>query len=253
MTWLPRACIVRGMASPANSFDKSLDTRVTALQKGLGDNLFSCILYGSAVRGNLVPGVSDINLLLVLRESTPEAHGVIAELIMGEPPIEPFILGRRGLERSFRSFAVKFRSIQRNYRVLLGEDPLAGLDVPEAVVRMECEQVLRNVRLRAVHAFVTFGSFPKRYSTYLVDVTADAFVALSEPIRLEGFTVPQDLAARAKVIEEATGGDVSILTDLLTLKARPRVLSAKEAADYHARLFRLLDKATAWLETRWPM
>jgi hypothetical protein len=210
------------------------------------------MLYGSAVRGNLIAGVSDINLLLVLRESTPEAHAVIAEIIRGEPPIEPFILGRRGLERSMRSFAVKFRSIQRNYRVLYGEDPLKDLDVPEAVVRMECEQVLRNIRLRVVHAFVTFGSVHKRYSQYLIDVTADVFVALSEPLRLEGFTLPADLAARAPVIAEATGADVTILKDLLDLKARPRVLSGPQAADFHGRLFRLLDKTTTWLEARWP-
>ena len=241
-------CIVAAM-----DVDQAIGTRVEALKARLGANLYSCILYGSAVRGNIVPGVSDVNLLLVLNESTPEAHGVIAELIRGAVPISPFILGRRGLERSFRAFSVKFRSIQRNYRVLHGADPLAELSVPESIVRAECEQVLRNLRLRVVHAFVTFGSNDKRYSSYLVDITADLFVALSEPLRLEVIEVPPDLAGRLPALEKTYAVDTTVLRDLLALKGRPRVLSSREAATFHDRLFRLLDKAVTWIETRWPV
>ena len=87
-----------------------LDRTVDLLQKLLGENLHSCILYGSAVRGDFVPAVSDLNFLMVLNESTAEAHAAIADAVRGTLRIEPFVLGRKGLERSMRSFALKFRS-----------------------------------------------------------------------------------------------------------------------------------------------
>src|SRR5688572_11881374 len=101
--------------------DVGADRAVRALIQGLGENLHSCILYGSAVRGDLLPRTSDVNLLIVLEHSTPDAHRLIAEIIRGGAErVQPFVLGRRGLERSQRVFAIKFRSIKRNYRVLHG-------------------------------------------------------------------------------------------------------------------------------------
>src|ERR1700741_4776100 len=105
-----------------SALPSTLTQTVSALKEALGNNLYSCCLYGSAVRGDAIEGVSDINLLIVLENSTAEAHLAISRVIGGNPNIDPFVLGRRGFERSVRAFAPKFLSIQRNYRVLCGAD-----------------------------------------------------------------------------------------------------------------------------------
>ena len=51
--------------------EKALAEIVEMLNLELRENFRTCLLYGSAVRGNWVSGVSDINLLIVLQESTP--------------------------------------------------------------------------------------------------------------------------------------------------------------------------------------
>src|ERR1700757_4456243 len=106
-----------------------LDQIVGSLKESLGNNLYSCCVYGSSVRGDAVEGVSDINLLIVLNESNPSAHLTISRIAGNNRQLDPFILGRKGFERSARAFAPKFLSIQRNYRVLAGADPLKDLKV----------------------------------------------------------------------------------------------------------------------------
>lgn len=240
------------MELPGN-LQRALVQCVDDLRHQLGENLHSCILYGSAVRGDIVLAVSDLNILIVLVESTPEAHAVIADIVRkAGPMVEPFILGHRELARSFRAFAIKFRSIRRNYRVLHGADPLQALDIDEATVRFECEQVVRNLRLRTVHAFVAFGDDGRRYAKYLIGATADVFLALGEVLRLAGREIPHDYADRLPVFEQEFGAVVSMLRDLLGLKQHPRVLTAKEAMEFHGRLFCLLDQALCWIENRWP-
>src|SRR6185369_6724655 len=96
----------------------TLDQAVGALRSELGENLFSCCVYGSAVRGNAIEGVSDLNLLIVLNQSNTGAHQAVARAIGGLPQVDPFVLAKRGFERSVRAFAPKFASIRRNYRVL---------------------------------------------------------------------------------------------------------------------------------------
>ena len=104
------------MELPAE-YQTIIDSICKRLPALLGENLYSCILYGSAVRGNVVPNVSDINILIVLNESTPDAHLAITDCIEGDVEIDPFIITRKGMERSFKVFAIKFRSIKRNYKV----------------------------------------------------------------------------------------------------------------------------------------
>ncbi len=230
----------------------ALDRVVTALAATLGANLHSLVLYGSAVRGNLVPEVSDLNLLILLEESTPEAHSAIAEALRGPVRIEPFILGRGLLARSFQAFAVKFLSIRRNYRVLHGADPFGDLHVDESLARFLCEQAVRNLRLRSVRAYVVLGRDRERYSKVLRRMTPAVFTGMAEALRRVGTEIPRDFEGRIPVFQKAFGADASVLRDLLALKGTGRTLAAYEVRDIHGRLFRLLDAAVRWMEGQWP-
>lgn len=230
----------------------ALDRTVGALTKTLGANLHSLVLYGSAVRGNLVPDVSDLNLLILLEESTPDAHAAIAEAIRGPVRIEPFILGRALLARSLQAFAVKFLSIRRNYRVLRGADPFAGLRVDESLARFLCEQQARNLRLRCVRAFVVLGHDRARYSTFLARMSSALFTDLAEGLRRVGTEVPRSFEERIPLFEKTFGADASILRKVIELKSSPRTLSADEVKEFHSRLFKLLDGAVRWMEGQWP-
>jgi predicted nucleotidyltransferase len=230
----------------------ALDEAAGALKKTLGANLRSLVLYGSAVRGNLVPKVSDLNLLILLEESTGEAHAAIADAIRGPVRIEPFILGRAPLARSIQSFAVKFFSIRRNYRVLHGADPFADLTIDEALARFLCEQAVRNLHLRCVRAFVVIGHDRPRYSTFLARTSSAFFTDLAEGLRRIGTDVPRAYEERVPLFEKTFGVDASILLRILELKSSARVLSAGEVKEFHSRLFRLLDGAVRWMEAQWP-
>jgi hypothetical protein len=231
---------------------EALDRAAGTLKKTLGENLRSLVLYGSAVRGNLVPKVSDLNLMILLEESTPDAHAAIADAIRGPVRIEPFILGRKFLPRSLQAFAVKFMSIRRNYRVLHGADPFDGLAIDESLAKFLCEQQVRNLRLRCVRAFVVMGHDHPRYSKFLAKLTSALFTDLAEALRRVGTDVPRAYGERIPLFEKAFAVDASVLRDILELKSSARALSAGEAKEFHSRLFKLLDGAVRWMEAQWP-
>jgi hypothetical protein len=238
------------MTLPAD-IQQALDAAVAALTSRLGENLHSLVLYGSAAReGVLKP--ADLNLLIVLEESTPEAHAAIAQAIRGPVPVEPFVLARKLLGRSLQAFAVKFLSIRRHRKVLHGADPLADLPVSEDLARFLVEQAVRNLRLRLVHAFIVFGHDRPRYATYVIETLPAILTDLAEALRQQGTEVPDPFPARIPLFSSTFGADASILLDLLAIKAAPRALSADEVSPTHARLFRLLDAAVRWMEATWP-
>ena len=190
----------------------------------------------------------------IANESTPNAHATIASALPGTVPIDPFVFGRRGMERSFEAFAIKLRSIRRDYRVLCGADPFDALEIPTDIVKFLCEQSIRNLRLRTVHTRILFADNRTRYQQFLLHVTPSIFIALSEAVRLAGTDVPHDLADRIPILEEEFGAHGSILSTLLELRERPHRfgLGADQAVGLHTHLFGLLDQAARWIEERWP-
>lgn len=229
----------------------NLEQVVSSLKTGLGSNLYSCCLYGSSVRGDAVEGVSDVNLLIVLEQSTPEAHEAIGRVIGGNRQVEPFVLGRRGFERSVRAFAPKFLSIQRNYRVLHGADPLKDVRVDPKLERFLCEQALRNLRLRLAHAFITREQ-NRTYGNFLAHSVTPFFLRLSEMLRLAGKELHKEIADRIPLLSKELGLDEQLLHDMIAFKQKPHKLSDAEMIEWHERVFPAVDKALMWMENRWP-
>lgn len=240
------------MALPSE-YQQSIDRIYTQLPAVLGLNLFSCVLYGSAVRGNVVPGVSDINILIVLNESTPDAHSAIADCIDGHIRIDPFIISRKGMERSFKVFAIKFRSIKRNYNVLYGEDPIAGFAVTDDEVRFLCEQALRNLRLRSVHNYIRNRRRRQRYLNILVEMHTAIFTDVTEILRLAGQEVPREYRDRIPLISSYFNLKTDILDDLLALKNDPDTGKSVDITQLHRRLFTFLNQIVSWMEQQWPL
>ena len=228
----------------------TLDNAVAALRRELGENLFSCCVYGSAVRGNAIDGVSDLNLLIVLNQSNTAAHQAVARAIGGLPQIDPFVLAKRGFERSVRAFTPKFASIRRNYRVLHGADPLATMSVDAGLEKFLCEQAFRNLRLRLVYSFVTRAQY-KTYDRFVVRHVTPLFVQCAEVLRLSGVNMPVAFEARIPVLEREFKIDGQVLRDLLALRMKPVRFSDTEAVTWHERLFPLVDAVLVWIESQW--
>jgi hypothetical protein len=231
--------------------EATLEQTVSALRTELGDNLYSCCIYGSAVRGNAIEGVSDINLLIVVNQSTSAAHEAIARAIGGQAEIDPFVLGRRGFERSMRAFAPKFASIRRNHRVLFGADPLKDMNVDVSLEKFLCEQAVRNLRLRLVYSFVTRQQH-KAYDRFIVRNISIMFVQFSEALRLNGVTIPTAFEARIPIFEREFKVDGRVFQDLIALKKSPQRFSEADCVNWHSRLFPAVDAVLNWIETNWP-
>ena len=231
---------------------RQLESFLAEIRSSLGENLVSCILYGSAVRGGFVPGKSDINLLIVLRVSTPDAHDAIAQALgRNRRGIGTFVLGLPGIENSFRVFAVKFRSIQRHYRLLCGEDVLAGFRADGAHVRFLCEQSLRNLRLRSVHAFIESRPDARAYVNHVSHIVPLIFTDIGEVLRSHDIALPDEFAGRIPLIEEFFGASFPVLARLLALKEERGRPSWNEAMALHRQVNELLTRVLEWMDANW--
>lgn len=238
-----------GQSQLSAKTQKQLDKLVVEMDRVLGNNLHSCLLYGSAIRGGYIEGKSDINLLCVLQVSTAAAQAELGKILANSPlPVSPFTLGANGLSKSMDCFAIKFRSIQRHYRVLLGVDPFEGFEVDPDVVKLLLSQSLRNLRLRLIQAFI--HSFEKKnsYQPFLKRFLVALVVDLSDIVRIKGGVVPETFLERVPAIHDSLCIPTDILPEIIAFKQAGGTLDDQQAFDTHHQLVVLLDAAIEHLE-----
>jgi predicted nucleotidyltransferase len=89
---------------------------------------YSAVLYGSAARGDFVPGRSDINLMLVLEQLTAPVLRSLSRAFSAwrkATPEPPLILSRAEWNRASDAFPIEITDMRLSYQVLRGSDPLA--------------------------------------------------------------------------------------------------------------------------------
>ena len=133
---------------------------VRQLTSALGDRLVSLVLYGGLARGRYRPGVSDVNIAVVLRDVTAPALEAAAPILRDawrEIRVEPMILAASEVPGAARAFSTKMLDIQKHHVVLWGQDIFHGLRVDPEEVRFRTEQELRNLAMRLRRRFVALS------------------------------------------------------------------------------------------------
>ena len=145
------------MAAASTVLEKQISEFVGRLEQAAGMNLQSVILYGSAASGDYDAEYSNINLVCVLKDtSLPKllALAPAAEWWTKQKHPAPLVITREELESSADAFAIELMDIQRHYRVLVGQDFVAPLQIPTHFHRVQLEYELREklILLRAATA-----------------------------------------------------------------------------------------------------
>jgi hypothetical protein len=161
------------------------------------------VLYGSAARGDFVPGRSNINLMLVLDQLTPATLRSLGPAFAGwrkrttEPPL---VLSRAEWDRASDAFPIEITDMRTSYRVLRGSDPLQAVRVDPTDLRKALEREFRGKLLRLRQGYATHAPDPGALGALALQSAATILVLLRGVLTLIGRKVPAEsleLAAEA--------------------------------------------------------
>jgi predicted nucleotidyltransferase len=193
--------------------DEKLTEVVRRLQEAAGENLQSVILYGSAARGDFHAHKSDLNLLCVLKSAKAPELSRIASVVrwwsgqLREPA--PRIFTHEELIHSADVFAIEFLDIGQAHRVLFGDDPVAGIEVPMNLHRAQVEHELRAALQKLRDHFLRASDDEHQLREIYGKSISSITVLLRHVLIALGEDVPPDKSAVYQRIEELTGAPAS--------------------------------------------
>ena len=186
-----------------------------------GEQLEGLLIYGSAVRGEFLPGRSNLNMLFVLSSYdavTLKLYAPIHKRWSKEQVVVPLFLTDQELQSSSALFPLEFLEIQDYHRVLGGRDPFVGFHVDGGRLKDEVMQGLAGHLLRLRQRFAEGGGTNDAV-TILLPLSITSLLPLLRGVqRLSGKPVVSQSDALIKDVADHFRIDLQGLTDALLLK-----------------------------------
>lgn len=113
------------------------------LKGAYGEELISVVLYGSAASDEFVDKHSNLNFLVVLKntdcETLKKASGIVNKFSM----FHPLFMTEHYIGTSTDIFPVEFLDLKENNCLLYGKDCLSDIQIDTRNLRFQCEQELK--------------------------------------------------------------------------------------------------------------
>jgi len=206
-----------GKQDSANSVGATMETKlgelVSRLKEAAGKNLESVVLYGSAASGAYRPGTSDLNVLCTLVTINVHELQLLAPVVLWwtneeKEPAPLFFLSEE-LQRSTDVFPIESLDVKRAHRVLFGKDPVADLEIPMNLHRVQVERDLRLLLQRLRQHVLHVGKNELEYTNILKKTVSGAVTLLRHTLLAfdeEPPVQPSELFERVAAVTGASAG-----------------------------------------------
>ena len=205
------------------TLDAALDTLTASLNELTGLSA-AAVLYGSAARGDWVPGRSDVNFLLLLDDTSSAALLRLTPAVKewhtkGFAP--PLIMGREEWVRSADVFPIEITDMQLSHRMLCGIDPVQGVAVDPSDLREAVEKELRGKLVRLRQAYVRFGDSGQILGGFAVASISTYFAMLRCLAVLSHKTPGKTATETAASLAAELGGDAEVAVEIAKHRVDP--------------------------------
>jgi predicted nucleotidyltransferase len=200
--------------------EQGLEQFCHQLRESLGGQLISVILYGGLAKGEFAPGSSDVNVMVVLTESTVSILDRLApalEQARRDIRLSLLLLTEKDLAAAAEVFSIKFLDVQRYHRVLWGKDVASQLSVTQERLRRQCAREIMNLQLRLRQFYLQRLRRPELIEGTLKGAISSFVTTLSVLLELKTGEIGSTKAAVAAAAGKI-GLNAEVLDQLLALK-----------------------------------
>lgn len=190
-----------------------------------GEDLVSVIMYGSAVTHEYKPGISDINIAIVIKDNSisqiTKSIGLQKKWVKSKVST-PFFMTREYIHNSCDTYPVEYLDMRSNYRVLYGEDPLENIEIKREHIRLQCERELRGASIHLRRSFVQCAGNNKMLAD-LLNVSIRRLIPVFKGLlKLKGQSIPKSKSDIIATVEDNYDLGASSLSDIFNSNNKNR-------------------------------
>ena len=205
------------------------------------DELISLILYGSAASGEFVDKHSNLNALVILRNTDLGILKRASRIINKFRMINPLFLTENYINNSTDIFPIEFLDMQENYLVLYGKDVLKNIDVNTSNLRFQCEQELKAKLINLKQLYLRINRDKVALRNLLFKSFTSVLHILRNVLRLKGRKPPYLKQDILKEVKSEFQIDINIWEKILAAKLKQIKLKSKDTEELFIKFVRELE------------
>jgi hypothetical protein len=134
--------------------NKKIQDFTNKLENAYGQELVSVALYGSAAGSEFINKHSNINFLIVLRNTDCQHLRKATDIVRKFPLFETVFMTEQYITSSTDIFPIEFLDMNENHYLLFGKDCLRSIQIDTSNLRFQCEQELKIKLLSLKNAYL---------------------------------------------------------------------------------------------------
>lgn len=181
---------------------------VKELSEAFGGNLLSAVIHGLAATPRYVPGKSDINVILVVKDDSVQAMAPLNGLEKkwaSRKIIFSFFFTPSYIQASLDAYPMEFMEMKRDHLLLYGTDYFKELVIDPGLLRLQCERELKGKLLHLKREYIRW-SHRKKALKELLDVSFSQFLIVFRNIELCG-GIEETLGMKGRVLKSIAAGE----------------------------------------------
>lgn len=221
------------------------------LSECYGEALVSVVLYGSAARGDYREGVSDLNVLVLLRSTDPTTLRLGTEIARewateGNPP--PLTLSETEWRASADVFPIEYGDMLDAHLVLHGSSPFEELHIDWKDLRLQCEHELKSKQIQLREQYLLLSGDPDGLGKLLTRAFPTFLTLFRAGLRLVGDVVPRDPEAAIAAIGARVGFDPEPFREVLRARTGGGTFAPAGDGPVTTGYMQAVSSTTAWLD-----
>jgi hypothetical protein len=215
------------------------------LMAGLGDNLRSITVVGSALTDDFDPRRSDINTVLVVREQTTAVLNALAALtraVRKKKIATPLLMTASYIERSRDVFGVEFLDFQLTHQTVLGDDPFATLNFNKQDVRLQCERELKATLIRLRQGYIACAAKAPLVRDILISTAKGLSPLLRAMLWLKDVERPGTTTQTLRKAADVFSLDVGCVQVILDWRQQKRRIAPAEVQEVFAAAYGVVER-----------
>jgi len=221
----------------------TLNEFIIRLKNTYGEELISVVLYGSSASGEFTTRYSNVNLLVILKDTSLDNLNKISTLITRHKfqMIKPLFFSEGYIKRSIDVFPIEFLDMKENHIVLHGKDVLSSLAIDIKNLRFQCEQELKAKLVNIKDAYLRIRNKQELKRLLFSSFTSIIHI-LRNLVRLKGNSPSYLKEDVLKDISKEFNIDTTNFNKILNAKKKNLILSSEETESLFFALVTDLEK-----------
>lgn len=208
------------------------------------EDVVSMYVIGSAVTKDFLAKYSDINTLIIVKETKVPFLDFIATLgkRYGKKRIHaPLIMTPDYINRSLEVFPLEFLEMKLIHQLVYGEDVLKDIKIEKADVRLQCERELKGKFQQICQGYIRSMGKKTTLTDLFVGSLSGYFPAFHGILFLCNQKIPREKTDILYALEKHFDIDMNVFKKLLEIRAKDVYPPVEVLREIFENLYHVLD------------